>query len=75
MDDLDSLKDYLHILGKIHRRNGIQNHEMLVMGPHFVASAVRYLPSTLRDRRIQGKSLKTPDQILCFTELLPRVQK
>ena len=54
VDDLDSVKDYLHILGKIHQRNGIENHEMLVMGPHFVASAVRYLPSTLRERRIQG---------------------
>ena len=55
---MDSLKDYLHILGKIHLRNGIQNAEMLVMGPHFVASAVRYLPSTLRERRIQESWLR-----------------
>jgi hypothetical protein len=32
-----------------------QNHEMLIIGPYFVAVAVGYLPSVLRERPIQGK--------------------
>lgn len=53
VDNLESVTEYLKVLGKIHHQNGILNHEMLVIGPHFVACSVRYLPSTLRERRIQ----------------------
>ena len=36
--------------------SSFQNHEMLIIGPYFVACCVSYLPSVLRDRPYQGKS-------------------
>ena len=35
--------------------NFFQNHEMLIIAPYFVACSVGYLPSTLRERPVQGK--------------------
>ena len=43
---------------------------MLVMGPHFVASAVRYLPSTLRERPIQGTLNQLTKLMLKLIELI-----
>jgi hypothetical protein len=47
---------------------------MLLIGPHFVASAVRYIPSTLREKQIQGR-LKTEGIFPHFNFELPHIKK
>ena len=75
VDNLQSVAEYLEVLGRIHHKVGIQvqlykrlhskysqfldrihfqDFELTLLAPHFMASATRYIPSELRDRRTQG---------------------
>ena len=92
VDNLQSVAEYLEVLGRIHHKIGIQvqlytklgigtyigqsqldeihfqDFELTLLAPHFMASATRYIPSELRDRRTQGTFLNTSFDEICSSD-------